>query len=58
LGDTVNVASRMDSTGGNGKIQVLEHVALALEDKYNFELRGKIDVKGKSRMKTYYLKPK
>ncbi len=57
-GDTVNVASRMDSTGEKGQIQVPEHVANALKDKYDFELRGEIDVKGKSRMTTYYLKPK
>ncbi len=56
-GDTVNVASRMDSTGEKGRIQVPEHVALALGDKYKFELRGEIDVKGKSRMTTYFLKP-
>ena len=57
-GDTVNVASRMDSTGEKGKIQVPEKVALALENKYQFELRGEIEVKGKSRMKTYFLKQK
>ncbi|CAF1037346.1 unnamed protein product [Adineta steineri] len=55
-GDTVNVASRMDSTGEKGKIQVPEEVAVALKDKYNFELRGEIEVKGKSRMTTYFLK--
>ncbi|CAF2587854.1 unnamed protein product [Rotaria sp. Silwood2] len=57
-GDTVNVASRMDSTGIKGEIQVPEHVAFALKDKYLFELRGEIDVKGKSRMTTYFLKSK
>ncbi|CAF4757712.1 unnamed protein product [Rotaria sp. Silwood1] len=56
-GDTVNVASRMDSTGEKGRIQVPEHVAIALKDKYKFELRGEIDVKGKSRMTTYFLIP-
>ncbi|CAF4400962.1 unnamed protein product, partial [Rotaria sordida] len=39
--DTINVASRMDSTGEKGCIQVREHAALALKDKYTFELRGK-----------------
>ncbi|CAF0948730.1 unnamed protein product [Rotaria sordida] len=56
-GDTVNVASRMDSTGEKGCIQVPEHVAMALKDKYKFDLRGEIDVKGKSRMTTYFLIP-
>lgn len=57
-GDTVNVASRMDSTGEKGQIQVPEHFALALKDNYRFEYRGEIEVKGKSRMKTFFLKPK
>ncbi|UJR20313.1 hypothetical protein I4U23_023444 [Adineta vaga] len=56
-GDTVNVASRMDSTGERGRIQVPESVAVALKDRYKFELRGEIDVKGKSRMTTYFLIP-
>ncbi|CAF1191787.1 unnamed protein product [Rotaria sordida] len=46
--DTINVASRMDSTGEKGCIQVLEHAALALKDKYTFELRGKVYVKEKT----------
>ncbi len=56
-GDTVNVASRMDLTGGKGEIQVAEHVAIVLKDKYKFELCGEIDVKGKIRIKTYFLEP-
>ena len=56
-GDTVNLASRMDSTGEKGEIQVPEHVAMTLRDKYRFELRGEIEVKGKSRMTTYFLRP-
>ena len=56
-GDTVNVASRMDSTGQKGEIQVPEHVAKELKEKYNFQFRGEIEVKGKSRMNTYFLHP-
>ncbi len=56
MGDIVNVASRMNSTGRKGEIQVPEDVPLALKDRYQFELRGEIDVKGKSRMRTYFLK--
>ncbi|CAF3917036.1 unnamed protein product [Rotaria sp. Silwood2] len=52
--DTVNVASRMDSTGLQGQIQVPEHVALALKDQYKIELRGEIDLKGKSRTTIYF----
>jgi adenylate cyclase 9 len=57
-GDTVNVASRMDSTGQKGRIQVPEHFAVALNDKYQFELRGEIEVKGKSKMRTFFLEEK
>ncbi|CAF1003008.1 unnamed protein product, partial [Didymodactylos carnosus] len=54
-GDTVNVASRMDSTGQANFIQVPEHVAQTLSDRYTFELRGEVDVKGKNKMKTYFV---
>lgn len=55
-GDTVNVASRMESLGEAGGIQVTEKVYDYL--KYNFELeaRGLIAVKGKGLMTTYWLK--
>ncbi|CAF0845887.1 unnamed protein product [Didymodactylos carnosus] len=52
-GDTVNVASRMDSTGQPDFIQVPEHVALTLTDRYTFQFRGEVDVKGKNKMNTY-----
>ena len=57
-GDTVNVASRMESTGEPGRIQVSQAFADALEPgTLNLELleRGTIDVKGKGEMKTYWL---
>ncbi|CAF3368210.1 unnamed protein product [Rotaria sp. Silwood2] len=56
-GDTVNVTSRMDSIDEKGHIQVSEHVAMALKDKSKFQLREEIEVKGKSRMITYFLEP-
>jgi adenylate cyclase len=43
----VSVTSRMDSTSEKRHIQVPEHVAMALKDKYKFELKGEIEVKGK-----------
>ncbi|XP_071038292.1 adenylate cyclase type 2 isoform X2 [Parasteatoda tepidariorum] len=54
-GDTVNIASRMDSTGVIGSIQVTEAVANILKEssKYDVECRGKIFVKGKGWMTTY-----
>lgn len=55
-GDTVNVASRMESQGWPGKIQVTERVYEQLQQQYEFEFRGEIEVKGKGEMKTYWLK--
>lgn len=54
-GDTVNIASRMESHGVPGRIQVTAVVYQALRSRYDLELRGEIPVKGKGRMKTYLL---
>lgn len=54
-GDTVNVASRMESQGMPGKIQVTEATYHLLKDRYQFEARGNLQVKGKGDMKTYFL---
>ncbi|MBE9114699.1 PAS domain S-box protein [Lusitaniella coriacea LEGE 07157] len=54
-GDTVNVASRMESYGIAGKIQVTEATYQRLQHRYAFEKRGIIDVKGKGEMTTYWL---
>nr|CDS33958.2 adenylate cyclase type IX [Hymenolepis microstoma] len=54
-GDTVNVASRMYSTGRKGRVQVTEQVAQRLSQHYDFEYRGKVFVKGKGEMRTYLL---
>ena len=54
-GDNVNVASRMESTGVPGRIQVTETVALRLRDRFLFEERGMIEVKGKGSLKTFFL---
>ncbi len=54
-GDTVNTASRMESHGGSGVIQVTEEVYRLLKDKYVFEKRGTIQVKGKGELTTYFL---
>ena len=57
-GDTVNIASRMESHGIPGAIQVSSATYERLKDKYLFEERGAIDVKGKGEMITYLLKSK
>jgi class 3 adenylate cyclase len=54
-GDTVNVASRMESQGEPERIQVTEAVYNRLKNGYNFEQRGSIAVKGKGDMMTYWL---
>ncbi|XP_065184577.1 adenylate cyclase type 2-like [Sycon ciliatum] len=55
-GNTVNVASRMDSTGGQSEIQVTEEVAqVAKAAGYDVSLRGTVFVKGKGDLKTYYI---
>lgn len=54
-GDAVNIASRMDSTGVNGRIQVGENCLNVLEKRYEFEPRGSVYVKGKDNMNVYLL---
>ena len=55
-GDVVNVASRMEATGEPGAIHVSEPFMIRLRDMYEFEFNGDVDVKGKGRMPTYFLK--
>ncbi len=54
-GDTVNTASRMETHGLPGRIQVTERTYRCLNPGYRFERRGSIDVKGKGEMVTYFL---
>ncbi|WP_425216093.1 adenylate/guanylate cyclase domain-containing protein [Tumidithrix helvetica] len=55
-GDTVNIASRMESQGIAGCIQVTEATYLRLKEKYQFEERGAIAIKGRGEMLTFWLK--
>jgi class 3 adenylate cyclase len=54
-GDTVNTASRMQTSGVPGCIQVTERTRALLGDRYLFQERGRIQVKGKGTMRTYFL---
>jgi class 3 adenylate cyclase len=54
-GDTVNTASRMESHGIAGCIQVTEHTYQRLRDGYQFQRRGPIPVRGMGEMVTYFL---
>ena len=55
-GDTVNTASRMESHGVAGEIQVSREVAQRLEGRFTFRYRGPVEVKGKGMMETFFLK--
>ena len=54
-GDTVNVASRMESHSEVGKIQVTAETYELIKDKFELLERGAIEVKGKGQMQTYWL---
>lgn len=55
-GDTVNMASRMESAGVPGEIQVSESTYRLLKDRFRFEDRGNIALKGKDQVPAYLLK--
>ena len=54
-GDTVNTASRMESHGDVGKIQVTKEIFENLKNNFIFEWRSEIEVKGKGKMETFWL---
>lgn len=54
-GDAVNTANRMESHGVAGRIQVTDRFRRALGDRYEFESRGEIEVRGKGAMETWFL---
>jgi adenylate cyclase len=55
-GDTVNIASRMESHGAPGQVQVSAATYALLKDDFEFEARGPIAIKGKGEMLTYWLR--
>lgn len=54
-GDTVNVASRMETKSAPGKINVSESTYELIKDEYDCEFRGEIDVKNKGMMKMFFV---
>ncbi len=54
-GDTVNIASRMESHGQPGQIQISEITMKLLGNKFDFQAQGKIDIKNSAPMPTYLL---
>jgi guanylate cyclase len=54
-GDAVNTASRMESSGTSGRIQITRATRDLIGDEFVCEPRGTISVKGKGEMETWYL---
>jgi len=54
-GDTVNVASRMESSGMPGRIHVSQQTAQALHGKFALEDRGFVECKGLGQVQTYFV---
>jgi len=56
-GDSVNIASRMESSGEPGQIQVSQATYLLLRDQgYHLRQRGLVEIKGRGKMMTYWLR--
>lgn len=54
-GDMVNTASRMESQGTAGKIQITDQTYSLIKDEFECEQRGFIEIKGKGEMNTWFL---
>jgi class 3 adenylate cyclase/HAMP domain-containing protein len=54
-GDVVNIASRYESTGKPNKIHISDSVRLRLADDFEFEEAGEVDLKGKGRVRSWFL---
>ena len=54
-GDTVNIASRMESQGASGVIQIAQATYELIKDEFVCEPHGMVDVKGRGLMETWYL---
>ena len=60
MGDTVNTASRMESSGEVGKVNISAATYELLKDdaQFSFESRGKVAAKGKGEMEMYFISQK
>jgi class 3 adenylate cyclase len=54
-GDTVNIASRMETQGEPGKIQVTQAFYELIKDSFVCEPKGQVEIKGKGMMETWFL---
>ena len=54
-GDTVNTAARMESHGAAGRVHVTGRIETSLRDAFLFERRGRIALKGKGEVESFFL---
>ena len=54
-GDTVNLASRMESSGEPGKVNISAYTFMLIRDHFECEYRGKMDAKGKGKVDMYFV---
>ena len=54
-GDTVNIASRMESSGEIGKVNISGSTFELVKDKFNCNHRGKIQAKNKGEIDMYFV---
>jgi len=54
-GDTVNIASRMESSGESGKVNISQVTYELVKEKFTCTFRGKIDAKNKGQMEMYFV---
>jgi len=54
-GDSVNIASRMESNGAAGKVNISESTYKLLKNRYKCESRGTVEIKGKGAMAMYFV---
>lgn len=57
-GDTVNIASRMETGGQPGKVNVSGDTYELIKDRFNFISRGKVEIKNKGQVEMYFVEPK
>ena len=57
-GDTVNIASRMESAGEPGRVNVSAYTYDLVKARYKGEYRGKLDAKGKGEIDMYFVLPR
>jgi class 3 adenylate cyclase len=55
-GDTVNIASRMESSGEPGRVNISAYTCDLIRTEFDCEYRGKVDAKGKGQIDMYFVK--